>query len=788
MKLLLRFSRVLLYGALLSAVVALVAGVALYYRLEPQLPEGDSLREVKLQVPLRVYTHDGQLIAEFGEMRRAPVQIEQVPAVLEQAFLAAEDDRFYQHPGVDYQGILRAAWLYATTGERRQGGSTITMQVARNFFLTPEKTFTRKLNEILLALKIERDLSKREILELYLNKIYLGQRAYGIAAAAQVYYGKRLAELTLPEVAMIAGLPKAPSAANPVSDPERAKQRRDYVLQRMHDLGFIDQAALQRAREHAVSARLHAAPVEVAAPYAAEMVRQQLVREFGDEAYSAGLSAYTTIDASAQAAAESGLRRALLEYDRRHGWRGAEAHLDPATGTEEIVRALAQRAVVGGLEPAVVTEVTEQYAEVLLRSGDREQIPMAGMSWAAPYRSENTRGVPPARPGDVVEVGDIVRVHQRDGSLELSQLPDIQGALVALEPSDGAIRALVGGFDFNASKFNRAIQARRQPGSNFKPFLYAAAIDHGYTPASLINDAPVVMEDVREGEDWRPQNFSRRFYGPTRLREALYRSRNLVSIRLLRDLGIDYVREYATRFGFDATALPANLTLALGSATLTPLEIAEAYAVFANGGYRVRGFLVDRVLDADGDEVLNAAPVHVPNASTDGPLAERVLSEETAFIMRDMLVDVIQRGTGTKAKALGRADLAGKTGTTNDQMDAWFSGFNSEIVATSWVGFDELRSLGNKEVGGVAALPMWMYFMERVLEGTPETNPERPAGIVTARINPRTGLVLSAGAPTDGSVVEFFKEDQLPGVEQPESATASGNRGSAATGAGGSLF
>ena len=787
MKLLLRFSRVLLYAALLSAVVALVVGVALYYRLEPQLPDSDNLREVQLQVPLRVFTHDGRLIAEFGEMRRAPVRIEEVPAVLEQAFLAAEDDRFYDHPGVDYQGILRAAWLYATTGERRQGGSTITMQVARNFFLTPEKTFTRKLNEILLALKIERDLSKQEILELYLNKIYLGQRAYGVAAAAQVYYGKRLDELTLPEVAMIAGLPKAPSVSNPISDSERARQRRDYVLQRMLELGFIDQEALQSAREHPVTASLHSAPVEVPAPYAAEMVRRQLVEEFGDEAYSTGLSAYTTLDGSAQAAAENSLRRALLEYDRRHGWRGAEAHLDPAMGAEEMARALAQRAVVGGLEPAVVTDVTKQDAEVLLRTGQHHRIPMAEMSWAAPYRSENSLGTEPKRPRDVVEVGDVVRVLRRGDALELAQLPDIQGALVALEPSNGAIRALAGGFDFDASKFNRITQARRQPGSNFKPFLYAAAIDHGYTPASLINDAPVVMEDIREGEDWRPQNFSRKFYGPTRLREALYRSRNLVSIRLLRDLGIDYVRDYVTRFGFDAEALPPNLTMALGSATLTPLQVAEAYAVFANGGYRVRGYLVDRVLDAGGNEVQRAEPAHVPSVESSGPVAERVLSEPTAFIMRDMLVDVIQRGTATKAKALGRADIAGKTGTTNDQMDAWFSGFNSEIVATTWVGFDELRSLGSREVGGVAALPMWMYFMEEVLKGTPEAGPQRPAGIVTARINPRTGLVISAGAPTDGSLVEFFKEDELPGIE-PEDAATGGTPGSAATGAGGSLF
>jgi len=787
MKLLLKLLRTLLYAAVFVVLAGLVSGVALYYKLAPQLPDSAVLREVQLQVPLRVFTSDGRLIAEFGEMRRIPARYQDLPRALEQAFLAAEDDRFYDHPGVDYQGILRAGWLYASTGERRQGGSTITMQVARNFFLTPEKTFARKLNEILLALKIEQELSKREILELYLNKIYLGQRAYGVAAAAQVYYGKRLDELTVAEMAMIAGLPKAPSTTNPITDPERAKGRRDYVLQRMRQLSYIDQASFEAARSAPLSAKLHATPVQVAAPYAAEMARQELLEVFGEEVYTLGLSAFTTIDGSAQEAANRALARALLEYDRRHGWRGAEAQLDVTLGEAELQRALSQRGSFGGMEPALVTQVTANDAEVLLRAGERRRLPLAAMRWAAPYRSENSVGPEPKSPGEVLEVGDVVRLRQVADGLELAQLPDIQGALVALDPGSGAIRALVGGFDFQASKFNRVTQARRQPGSNFKPFLYASALDRGYTPATLINDAPIVLDDIREGEDWRPQNFSRKFYGPTRLREALYLSRNLVSIRLLRDLGIDYVRDYVSRFGFDAETLPPNLTMALGSATLTPLQLVEGYAVLANGGFRVRAYLVDRVEDASGQVLRGAEPARVPAVATVGATAPRVLTVETAYLMRDMLADVIRRGTATKAKSLGRSDLAGKTGTTNDQMDAWFSGFNDRIVATTWVGFDELRSLGNKEVGGVAALPMWMYFMEDVLKGVPEDTLPVPEGIVTARINPRTGLRVDEAAPSGNSVVEVFRQGQLP------DSSGSGSEGDATVGetapaSGGSLF
>jgi penicillin-binding protein 1A len=789
MKLLLGMLRALLYFTLFAALVGLVAGVTLYYRLAPEVPDSAGLRDVELQVPLRVFTHDDRLIAEFGEMRRIPVRYEQIPTILVQAFLAAEDDRFFEHPGVDYQGILRAGWLYATTGERRQGGSTITMQVARNFFLSREKTFTRKLNEILLALKIERELSKEEILTLYLNKIYLGQRAYGIAAAAQVYYGSSLEDLSLAQAAMIAGLPKAPSVSNPISSPDRAKIRRDYVLQRMLDLRYIQRSEYQAARTAPLSARLHSTPVEVSAPYVAEMVRQELREVFGEEIYTRGLSAYTTIEGDTQAAANEALVRALLDYDRRHGWRGAEAQLEIAVDEAELRRALADRGVFAGLVPAVVTQVTAKDVELLIQDGERTRLGLEAMRWAAPYRNENSVGAEPKVPGDVLEVGDVVRLRNTGEGMELAQLPDIQGALIALDPRSGGIRALVGGFDFQASKFNRVTQAKRQPGSNFKPFLYASALDHGYTPATLVNDAPIVMEDIREGEDWRPQNFSRKFYGPTRLREALYRSRNLVSIRILRDLGIDYVRDYVTRFGFDPDALPPNLTMALGSATLTPLQLAEGYAVFANGGYRVRSYLVDKVEDAHGKALIAAQPTHAPGVDVAGPDAPRVLAEDTAYIMRDMLADVIRRGTATKAKSLGRDDLAGKTGTTNDQMDAWFSGFNTEVVATTWVGFDELRSLGNREVGGVAALPMWMYLMEDILQGVPEGEPPVPAGIVTARIDPRTGLRVTDGASANDSVVEVFRAGQLPAASAPSGGSGEDGAGSGAPSAeGGALF
>ncbi len=766
MKLLLRLTKAVVVLGVTFALFAVVAAAGAYYYFAPQLPDIDRLQEVRLQVPLRIFDASGQLLAEFGDQRRIPVPYNEVPPLVIDAFLAAEDDRFFQHPGVDWQGLARAVWALAATGERRQGGSTITMQVARNFFLTPEKTYTRKLIEILLALKIEAELDKDEILELYLNKIYLGQRAYGVAAAAQIYYGLPLSELNLAQAAMIAGLPKAPSRDNPVSNAERAIARRAYVLGRMLATGAIDRAAHDDALRAPITAQLHSPPIAVEAHYVAELVRSELVERFGEDLYSLGLNVYTTIDARMQDTANRALRRALLEYDRRHGWRGPEGTLELAAGDEaERLAALAEYGVRGGLQPALVVSVQKQSAEVVFGDGKAGTIEWEGLSWAQPYRSENFVGPAPKTASDVLESGDVVRVETGEGgALVLAQLPEVQGALVALDPASGGVRALVGGFDFFGSKFNRAVQAERQPGSGFKPFLYTAALDRGYTPATLINDAPIVIDDVSLEGAWRPQNYSRKFFGPTRLREALYRSRNLVSIRLLRDIGIDYALDYVQRFGFDAGQLPRNLSLALGSGVATPLQMARAYSVFANGGYLVDSYFIERIEDSNGAVLFEADPARAPSAagarSSNGHPAERVVSEDTVYIVRSILADVVQRGTARKASALGRKDLRGKTGTTNDQMDAWFNGFNDRLVATAWVGFDQMKPLGRREAGGVAALPMWMYFFEELLADIPETEDPVPPGIVRMRVDTRSGEPVAGGGA--GTEWEYFRRDFVP--------------------------
>ncbi len=769
MRLLLRLVRYCLILGVVCVGLGIVAVFAAYHYVAPELPDIASLKEIKLQVPLRVYSRDGLLLAEFGEKRRVPLEHEQIPELLEQAFLAAEDDRFYEHPGVDYQGLIRAAWTLASTGERRQGGSTITMQVARNFFLTREKTYTRKLSEIFLALSIEQDLTKREILELYLNKIYLGQRAYGVGAAAQVYYGKTVDELDLAQMAMVAGLPKAPSKTNPITDPERALARRRYVLDRMRDLGHIDRAAYMEAIKAPVTAELHAVPVDLEAPYVAEMVRGELTARYGEDAYTLGLQVTTTVDSKLQTVAQAALGEALIAYDRRHGWRGAEAHLDlDGMSSDEIQARLKEHGTVGGLKAAVVLELEEKAASVQFVDGSTGRLEWDALAWARPYVNENRRGDSPQQASDVLERGDLIRVRLDKEGLGLYQVPEVQGAFVALDPRDGSILALSGGFDFFASKFNRATQAERQPGSGFKPFLYTAALESGYTPATLINDAPIVLEDASLEGDWRPQNYSRKFYGPTRMREALYKSRNLVSIRLLRDVGIEYVREYAQRFGFDPDRLPRNLSLALGSGTMKPIEMAEGYATFANGGYRVSSHLLESVRGPEGEELYRADFPVIPTlldatAEANRPLAERVLSEEIVYLMRSMLKDVVRRGTARKAQSLARNDLGGKTGTTNDQIDAWFNGFNDQVVATAWVGFDKLMPLGRKEVGGVAALPMWIGFMEQALEGLPEVELQQPEGIVTARIDVKSGQRVPEASTGAGTMLEYFRVDDLPG-------------------------
>jgi penicillin-binding protein 1A len=772
--------KIVKFGLFLGIVGVFLAAAALgmaYYYLEPDLPDIDNLKDVQLQVPLKVLSRDGRLIAEFGEKRRNPLTYEEIPERMIQAFLSAEDANFFRHPGVDYRGLLRAGVQLALTGKKKQGGSTITMQVARNFYLSSQKTYTRKLSEIFLAFRIEEELSKPEILELYLNKIYLGHRAYGVGAAARVYYGKDVDELTLAQTAMIAGLPKAPSSFNPLANPPRAIERRDYVLGRMLELGYIDKAAHDTAVAEPISASRYAPDIEVEAPYVAEMVRAEMVERFDEEAYTGGFSVYTTVTAEEQSAANAAVRNALDAYSERHGYYGAEGRLEPLPDADEARdAALADRAVVGELLPAIVTAVADKSATVYLGKGRSGEIDWDGMKWARPFVNIDRLGTQPKQAADVVQPGDIIRVRpaeDKDGAprWQLAQVPRVAGALVALAPDDGAIRALVGGYDFYHSKFNRVTQAKRQPGSGFKAFIYSAALENGFTPASLINDAPVVFEDPSLEGAWRPENYSGKFFGPTRLRYALTKSRNLVSIRLLRSMGVEAALRHIARFGFDPEQLPHNLSLALGSADVTPLQMASAYAILANGGFRVTPYFIARIERDDGEVVFEASPPRVcrdcppPAEGTepDPQQAPRVLDERNRYLMYSMMQDVIRQGTATKARELGRKDLAGKTGTTNDQRDAWFNGFNQHLVANAWVGFDDNGKLGRGEVGGRAALPAWMDFMRVALKDVPDVEPTMPEGIVTVRIDPRTGTRVAAG--TDDAIFELFRAENAPGAQ-----------------------
>jgi len=795
MTVLVRFLRFVLATGFAVMTAGLIVVVAAYFYIAPQLPPIERLKQVQLQVPLRVFSSNGKLIAEFGEQHRTPIRYENLPPMVVNAILATEDDRFFEHPGVDYQGLLRAAMELIRTGEKRQGGSTITMQVARNFFLSSEKTYLRKLTEIFLALKIERHLSKQEILELYLNKIYFGHRAYGIAAAAQVYYGVTINELTVPQIAMIAGLPKAPSSNNPVSNPERALERRNYVLGRMYVLGFIDAEQYREALQEADTASLHKAAVSVEAPYVAEMVRAQMVERFGEDAYVAGFRVFTTLVSERQAAANAALRSGLLAYDRRHGYRGIIRHTEPEPdATENTMQSiLADVESVGGLLAALVTDVEEKSASIFVATHGAAQLDWDGLSWARAYRSVNSRGPELNRADELLAAGDLIYVEGLpDGRWRLAQLPEVSGALVSVNPGNGAIVALVGGFDFYRSKFNRAVQAQRQPGSSFKPFIYSAALAKGYTLASLFNDAPVVFNDPSLETTWRPENYSGKFYGPTRMREALTHSRNLVSIRLLQAIGPAYAADYVRRFGFTPDQLPRELSLALGSGSATPLEMARAYSVWANGGFYVEPFLIREIHDAEGNVLFQANPplvcaeceqVQMPeprsaetvSASSQAPeqgadlnaveqgapvLAERVVDATNVYLMNSMMQDVIKRGTARRAMELGRNDLAGKTGTTNDQRDAWFCGYTVNLVATVWVGLDRVQPLGNGETGGRAALPIWIDYMREALKAVPESVLPQPPGLVTMRIDPKTGLRLASGQA--GGVFELFHPEHVP--------------------------
>ena len=784
-----RIGRFLIYLFLLGSVAVAVLATVIYLRIEPQLPSIEVLREVQLQEPLRIYSRDRRILAEFGDKRRSPVNIDEVPPTLVHAFLAAEDDHFFEHSGIDVPGLMSAAAELVLTGKKRRGASTITMQVARNFFLSTEKTYWRKLTEILLAFKIEESLSKNEILELYLNKIYLGHHAYGVGAASQVYYGKALEALSVAQMATIAALPKAPSRVNPINSPAETLDRRNYILGRMKQLGHIDQAVYDAAIAEPDDADLHKVKAAASAPYVAEMVRQEMVQRYGKAVYTSGYEVVTTLDIKRQQAANQALRKDLIAYSLRHGFRGAEAHysLDEIPA-EDRTALLKDFSVVGGLAAGLVTGVAEKSIEVLLQGQESVTIGWEGLSWARPYISANRMGKTPKLASDILAVGDLIRVQQQDdGAWKLTQVPEIEGALVSLQPDDGAIVALVGGFDFKQSKFNRVTQAKRQPGSSFKPVVYSAALEKGFTPATMINDAPVVFDDPKLESTWRPENYSGQFYGPTRLREALYRSRNLVSIRILRAIGASYVVEYAQRFGFTPEQLPNDLTLALGSASVTPLQMARAYAVLANGGYLIDPYFIHSIHDPSGEVIFTATPAiacpqcpetieAINDPGTDAiKLAPQVLTPQNVWLMTSMMQDVIQRGTGRKARVLGRTDLAGKTGTTNDQKDGWFSGFNHALVATAWVGFDKLEPLGRGETGGRSALPMWIDYMAVALDGVKEQKKQPPAGLVTVRIDPATGLL--AGSGQSDAVFETFQEDNVP--QQSSDALGGGVHGAA---------
>lgn len=829
-----------------------VAFASLYLYLSPKLPSVETLHDVKFQTPLRVYSADMQLIGQFGEKLRDPITFKDIPQAYVHALLAAEDDQFFHHNGVSIKGILRGVSQIVKTGRKGSGGSTITMQVARNFFLTLERTYLRKAKEILLTFQIEKELSKEQILELYVNKIFMGNRAHGLKAAAQIYYGKSIQDLSLAQQAMLAGLYKAPSKYNPIANPERATIRRNWILGRMLELGYIDTPQHQLAIAEPVSAKYHGLTLDYDMPYVAELARKEALEMFGEAAYTDGYSIVTSIDSKLQDSAQQALVNGLLSYDERHGYRGPEGQIalpareDDTPFTEQELQSLSKKLAeyprYGNLEPALVIGQSDQSLTLLLDTTNKIELEWEqGLNSARPYLNASRRGPRPQLSRDVANPGDVIRLRQQeDGTWHLSQVPDAQAALVSLNPENGAILSLVGGFDFHHSHFNRATQAERQPGSNFKPFIYATALENGYTPATIVNDAPIVFDDASLEDTWRPENDGGKFYGPTRLRKALYKSRNLVSIRVLRSIGIRKAIDGLDRYGFNNDKLPRDLSLALGSHDLTPLEIATGYAVFANGGYRVEPFLIHRAMDINDDIVFEHRPLTVcreceneadssaaeatglrlqerqeqallaqidaeagqinntanqpaadsqtapsdsksdsQNASIEAvsttnlaaedsltaadeplPRAPKVLSDQVAYLINSMLQDVIQKGTGRRARVLGRDDLAGKTGTTNGPKDAWFSGYSPHVVTTTWLGFDQHTPLGNREYGGSAALPIWIDYMRAALDGKPSGNRPQPDGLVTLKINPDTGERTSVDDPN--AIFETFRVENAP--------------------------
>jgi len=805
-----RILRYILLGTASLCLAGALALVGVYLYVAPSLPPVGVLKDVHLQVPLRVYTRNDKLMAVFGSKRRIPLDYDQIPPLLVESFVAAEDDRFFEHAGVDPRSMVRAAINLILTGKKSQGASTITMQVARNFFLTRRKLYIRKIREVFLAIRIDRELSKEDILRLYLNKIYLGNHAYGVGAAADVYYGKDVWQLSVAQMAMIAGLPKAPSAFNPLADPKRALERRAYVLGRMRDLGFIDRKAYKRAMAAPITASQHAPQVTVRAPYVSEMVRNYMVGKYGESAYTDGYQVTTTIDSRLERAAHRSLVWNLERLDRAHGWRGPAGHVQLAAdpGTAALASAVEGTQGAANLVPGVVTKVKNRSIAVYLRGRGSATIAWPGLSWAAGGGHD----------AGFLKRGDrVYALHRKDG-WHLAQIPQVQGALVAIDPYDGAITALDGGFSFGRSKFNRALQAHRQLGSSFKPFVYSAALDSGMTPASLVSNAPFVSVANQKLSDlWRPENYERNTSGMMRLREGLVHSVNIVSVRILQQVGVLRAVHWARNFGFSPDELPHNLTLTLGSASLTPLSMARGYAVFANGGFLIRPYFIQRVQGPGGKLLARAhpwvacvpcrppasgttgtavpatvaattpaMPESAPAAATTRPaaggtghaavlmtgtphderLAPRTIPPQNAYLMVNMLQDVIRHGTGQGARVLHRSDLAGKTGTTNDFSNAWFDGFSPRLVAITWVGYDQPHSLGNGESGARAALPMWIRFMRTALTGVPEGSWSMPPRLVTVRIDTKTGLRCGANDPH--ATWEVFREGNVPGWNQPQ--------------------
>lgn len=762
-----RFFRFVRTFLVIVFVFCAAAAAGIIYYMEFELPDIEALNTVQLQVPLQIFTHDKKLIATFGEKRRVPIPYNQIPKQLIEAVLATEDQRYFKHAGVDIPGLGRAAIQLLLTGKKLQGGSTITMQVARSFYLTRHKTFARKLREILLAIKIENKLTKEKILELYLNKVFLGNRAYGVGAAAEVYYGKRLNELSIDQYAMLAGLPKAPSTLNPLANPQAALKRRDHVLSRMLEQGYITQTVYDEAVKAPLNAGYHDLQTEIKAPFVAELVREQLEQMYGDSIYTDGFRVFTTVDSELQKAANAALRENVLAYDQRHGYRGPMENLGTPSldNLQDWEQILQKKPDVNGLEPAAVVEMTPQTVTVLRKSGILTIIPWQGLSWARKQINPDYLGAKPRTANQILKLGDVVFINNTPHGYQLAQMPRAEAALVALNPQNGAIQALTGGFDFQNSKFNRITSAQRQPGSSFKPFVYSAALEKGFTLATVIHDAPIIIENTADNSLWRPQNDTHKFYGPTRLRTAIIQSRNLVSIRLLALVGMRYTVDYLKRFGFAASQLPPGLSLALGTATVTPLQMAQAYAVFANGGLKVVPYVIDTIQNSQDEVIYQAKPLAAcdTHCEPNQAAAPRVLSSENAFLITSALHDVIQRGTAKLAKNLGRNDLSGKTGTTQNQVDAWFAGYNPNLVAVTWVGFDQPQSL--HEYGAAAALPMWMDFIEEALKNKPQAVLPQPPGVLAVRIDPVTGRRTSARNPA--GIFEYFMEPYLPEADAP---------------------